>query len=138
MSMILWTPGVKLEEVEKQVILRAMAFYRGNKTQVASSLGIAIRTLDTRLEEYRIQDETERQRLEKAMKADQDRFTRLRGLAPAPDPEPVIKTESYVEPTAEELLAKLPKEEQPDDFVVDLSGFEEPDVQERPRSRQRR
>ena len=51
-NMILWSPGVTLEEIEKQVILKAFRFYRGNKTTTANALGIAIRTLDNKLEKY--------------------------------------------------------------------------------------
>lgn len=53
--MIHWQPGMKLEEVEREVILKALSFYEGNKTHTASSLGIAIRTLDARIAKYREQ-----------------------------------------------------------------------------------
>jgi hypothetical protein len=49
---ISWQPGVTLEQVEKDVILHALRFYDGNKTRTAAALGIAIRTLDARLEVY--------------------------------------------------------------------------------------
>lgn len=48
----MWSPGVSLESIEKQVILTAFSFYGGNKSATANSLGIAIRTLDIRLEKY--------------------------------------------------------------------------------------
>lgn len=38
--------------IEKQVILNAFRFYRGNKTQCSISLGISIRTLENKLEKY--------------------------------------------------------------------------------------
>lgn len=50
--MISWQPGMSLEEIEKQCVLQAFRFYRGNKTQCAIALGIAIRTLDSKLEKY--------------------------------------------------------------------------------------
>ena len=49
---IQWSPGVSLEEIEKQVILKAFAHYRRNKTVTSNALGIAIRTLDHKLEKY--------------------------------------------------------------------------------------
>ncbi len=58
---VMWSPGVTLEMIEKQVILIAFRFYRGNKTQTAQSLGIAIRTLEAKLEKY--EDDGEKQRL---------------------------------------------------------------------------
>ncbi len=51
-AQIVWTPGVSLEAMEKQIIEAAYGFYRGNKTATAQSLGISIRTLDNKLERY--------------------------------------------------------------------------------------
>lgn len=48
----LWQPGVTLEELEKAAILKALRFHGGNKTVTANALGIAIRTLDSKLEKY--------------------------------------------------------------------------------------
>jgi len=50
--MVTWQPGVTLEKMEQQVIENAMVFYRQNKTHAAEGLGIAIRTLDSKLEQY--------------------------------------------------------------------------------------
>jgi DNA-binding protein Fis len=51
-DIILWTPGMSLSHIEKMVILKAFRHYRGNKSATATALGISVRTLDTRLEEY--------------------------------------------------------------------------------------
>lgn len=48
----MWQPGQKLEDVEKEVILKAYRFFDNNKTKTASALGIAIRTLDNKLAKY--------------------------------------------------------------------------------------
>lgn len=50
--MIVWTPGNTLADVEKHVILKALQFYQGNKTQTARALGIALRTLANKLDLY--------------------------------------------------------------------------------------
>ena len=47
-----WYHGMKLSDVERLVIIRAYSFYGRNKTKTAEGLGISIRTLDGRLEEY--------------------------------------------------------------------------------------
>lgn len=52
MSSFTWQPGITLAIAEKQIILAAYRFYHGNKTRTAQALGVAIRTLDARLEEY--------------------------------------------------------------------------------------
>lgn len=49
---VYWSPGVTLEELEKRTILRALRFYNNNKTHTASALGISIRTLQNKLNEY--------------------------------------------------------------------------------------
>ncbi len=48
----MYETGMTLEQVEKQTILDAFKFHRGNKTKTAQALGIAIRTLDHKLEQY--------------------------------------------------------------------------------------
>ena len=57
-----WSPGVTLENVEKQVILAAFRHFRGNKTVTANALGIAIRTLDNKLEKYEADGKAEKER----------------------------------------------------------------------------
>lgn len=51
-----WQPGVYLKDVEKQVIKLALKFYRGNKTQTSIALGISLKTLDRRIEQYAEED----------------------------------------------------------------------------------
>ncbi|MCS6838182.1 MAG: sigma-54 dependent transcriptional regulator [Bdellovibrionaceae bacterium] len=47
-----YDPYVKLSDLERHWILKAMEYYRGNKTQAAQSLGITIKTLYNKLHEY--------------------------------------------------------------------------------------
>jgi len=49
-----WSPGVTIEDLEKEAVIKAFRFYNQNKTHTANSLGIAIRTLDSKLEQYGI------------------------------------------------------------------------------------
>lgn len=44
---------MRLEDVEREAIMAAYTFYRGNKTQTAAALNIAIRTLDNKLAKYK-------------------------------------------------------------------------------------
>lgn len=62
----MWQPGRTLKEMEKEVIQSAMRFYHGNKTHVANSLGIAIRTLDNKLADYSEPSEPEIPKKKKA------------------------------------------------------------------------
>jgi two-component system, response regulator RegA len=47
--------GAKLEEVERQHILAALARHKGNRAAAAAELGISLRTLYYRLSEYQKQ-----------------------------------------------------------------------------------
>jgi DNA-binding NtrC family response regulator len=44
--------GTSLRDVERELILRTLAFVGGNKTQAARVLGISPRTLYRKLDEY--------------------------------------------------------------------------------------
>lgn len=54
--MVVWSPGVTLDAIERQVIDKAYIYYKGNKTQTANALGISIKTLDNKFERYRADD----------------------------------------------------------------------------------
>ena len=49
-----WQPGVSLSDVEQSVIRKAMDFYHGNKNFVADALGISLRSLYNKINEYKI------------------------------------------------------------------------------------
>ncbi len=57
MNEIHWSPGVKIDHVEKQIIIKALAFYGNDREVTARSLGISRRTLDTRIMDYRKEDQ---------------------------------------------------------------------------------
>lgn len=63
-SQIIWSPGMTLESVEKQVILMAYRVFKGNKTQTAQALGISVRTLDKKLADYKVDSDKEQKREE--------------------------------------------------------------------------
>lgn len=80
-----WTPGLTLEEMEKQVILTALKFYQGNKTQTSIALGVSVRTIDTKLEKYE-SDRLKFEETEKQRRIDQSAtLARLRGGQPYTD-----------------------------------------------------
>lgn len=84
MSEILgWTPGITLEEWEKIAIQKAFHFFRGNKSQTASALGIAIRTLDSKLEKYELDRKLAQEAYEKEKRDNARILERLRGVSPA-------------------------------------------------------
>lgn len=50
-----WNPGVTLNDIERNVILEALLYHKGNRTHTARALGISIRTLRNKLSDYRKQ-----------------------------------------------------------------------------------
>jgi two-component system response regulator HydG len=48
------TPSLRLEDLEKEHILKVLAYHQGNKTKTAESLGITIKTLYNKLHRYGI------------------------------------------------------------------------------------
>jgi hypothetical protein len=79
---IIWSPGMSLESVEKLIIQEAYRFFRFNKTATASSLGIAVRTLDNKLDQYQTQDEAEKERQDAMERKRLDMLDRARGNPP--------------------------------------------------------
>ncbi len=49
-----WSPGQTLDQIEKNVILEALKYHKGNRTHTAKALGISIRTLRNKLADYRM------------------------------------------------------------------------------------
>ena len=50
-----WLVGYKVEEVERKLILTSLSHYCGNRTWAANALGISIRTLRNKINEYTAQ-----------------------------------------------------------------------------------
>lgn len=81
-NLIVWSPGVPLEVVEEQIIKRALTHFRGNKTATAASLGIAIRTLDNKLEKYFEDDQRNEERMNQEKTKREQFLMRCRGKLP--------------------------------------------------------
>lgn len=77
-DVIIWSPGVTLEAIEKQVIFKALRFYQDNKTTTADALGIALRTLHVKLEKYREEDKIEGIKDDEFRREQADRLNRHR------------------------------------------------------------
>lgn len=78
-----WQPGMTLDKMERFIILEAYRHYHGNKTQTAAVLGIAVRTLDAKLEKYESDQCSEQRDREEEKRRDDQLLRRARGLPPA-------------------------------------------------------
>lgn len=53
--------GYRLQEIEKMMIVQALEITQQNRTRAADLLGISVRTLRNKLQEYRLQSETQQE-----------------------------------------------------------------------------
>jgi len=84
----MWSPGLTLEDMELQIVERAYSYYRFHKIQTAFALGIAVRTLDAKLEKIAsIREAKANEEADRRLKAAYF-LARSRGEIPA---EPVIE-----------------------------------------------
>lgn len=72
---IAWNPSMSLAAVEKQVIQKCLEYYRGNKSQVARILGVTVKTIDRRIEQYAKEAE---EQIERDVVEEKKRLERLR------------------------------------------------------------
>ena len=95
---MIFSPGMKLEDMERYCILKTFDHFQRNKTVTANALGICIRTLDNKLAKYKSDDDqhtidAEQRRIEREAFRD-----RQRGIAPqVASPELVVKTPEPVD-----------------------------------------
>lgn len=82
MMNIHWVPGLSLEAVEKECILQAIRYFRGNKTAAANSLGISVRNVDQKLAKYQQDDASLKRKEDEREQKHRDYLDRARGQAP--------------------------------------------------------
>lgn len=80
LQQIVWSPGVSLDAIEQQVIVKAYHFFQKNKMQTASALGIAVRTLDAKLERYEKEEKDRAAFMEEEKRKAQAFVDRQRGF----------------------------------------------------------
>lgn len=80
--MVIWTPGMTLEQLERQTIMKAIAVYGYNKSAAARALGITYRTIENKMVKYEKDDEARKEKevMDKAKREAQ--LMRARGLDP--------------------------------------------------------
>jgi Bacterial regulatory protein, Fis family len=75
-----WLVGYKIVEVERELILTSLSRYHGNRTLTAAVLGISIRTLRNKINEYSARGTTVTRPFSKLPYA---RRSELRALSPS-------------------------------------------------------
>jgi DNA-binding NtrC family response regulator len=51
---VIFSPNLTLKDLEKKIIAEALTHFDGNKTRAAKSLGISIRTMRNKINEYKL------------------------------------------------------------------------------------
>lgn len=80
---IIVTPGMKMADIEKMHILNTFRYCNGDRAKMAACLGIAIRTVGNKLEQYREEDEKEEKRLNDVKREREEFLQRQRGIHPS-------------------------------------------------------
>lgn len=88
---IVWSPGVTLKEIEKQVIHAAYRYFKQNKTQTAQALGISIRTLDNKFSEYKTEEGKQEDAEAKRTESREEFARRARAYHGDPTPDELAK-----------------------------------------------
>lgn len=102
MTPVQWSPGMSLATTEKLIIKNAYRFYAQNKTATSRSLGIAIRTLENKLDKYAKEDLIEEKRQQDDKQKRHDELARFRGQQKASANGNDAKGGVYMEPTTED------------------------------------
>lgn len=103
--MIYWQPGMTIDQLEKQVIRKALVYFQGNKTKTADSLGIAIRTLDNKIEKYQEEEDAFQRRSVEASRNQFEMLQRQQGKSVG------VQTESTLETPAQQPMPVQQREE---------------------------
>lgn len=129
MNDIVWHPGMTLEDMEQAVIVRALKTY-GNKAVTAQRLGIAVRTLDARLEKYAADEKARKAKADEQRERDlqfldkcrNGRDSRFASRVPSP---PAETKAAPVSPEAEAGDGAQPSSESPPQQPVSLPQRQE-------------
>ena len=114
-EMILWSPGVTLEAIEKQVILKTISHFRGNLSATANSLGVSVRTVRNKVEKYQMdakveeerhaeQQRRKREQLERQKWGVDGRLVGTQNIPPPPGPDAGVRVESPVKVAAQPAM----------------------------------
>ncbi len=77
---IVWSPGVTLADIEKQVILKALQFYRNDKLTVSNALGLTPRALEKKVEQYENEAVVAQKAAEERQRLHDEYLMRARGI----------------------------------------------------------
>ncbi len=105
-TQVIWSPGVSLETMERNIIVKAYRFYKENKTAAAASLGICVRTLANKLEKYEEEERVVRENAERQKEERKAFLARCRGQNSAG-----VREQPAIE-VAEKLEMPMPEREE--------------------------
>lgn len=95
-NQVMWFVGMKLDELEKQVIKKAYVHYK-TKIATAEALGISVRTLDNKLDRYEEEDKRHEAFLEEQDRKRAEILLRSRGQHPDQQrsPEEILNQQNF-------------------------------------------
>ena len=97
-----WSPGLTLEMIEKEAILKAYNYFQKNKTQTALALGITTQTLHNKLNKYEEDQKADEQRVIEQRRREEELQRRAKGSINSFEPGPWSPTGVHVESPAKD------------------------------------
>lgn len=84
-----WSPGVSIDEVLRQVVLKAVHFYRGDKAAAARSIDVPIAYIEEKLLQHDVQQKAYEQKISEIKNRQLAFVERSRGIHAKPPSAPV-------------------------------------------------
>ena len=78
---VIWSPGVTMANIEKQVIYKALDFYKTREV-TANALKISLKIFDKKMEIYEQEELEYKNKLEETQRKREAHVRRVRGLDP--------------------------------------------------------
>lgn len=79
--MTVWNPGMKLRDIEKLIIEKAVSFF-GSEDKAAQSLGITLKEIEKKIKRYTEEKEELKRKQEVIKEREEDFLIKSRGIRP--------------------------------------------------------
>lgn len=80
--MIIWSPGMSLEEVEEKVIQKAYDFFIKNAETAANSLKISLDDFNEKMDKFKLKEQEIKKLIDKEKEKEREYLERSRGIPP--------------------------------------------------------
>lgn len=83
--MVMWCPGMTLEDVEEKVVQKAYDFFSKNPETTAKSLNISLDEFNKKMERFKLKEQEIKKFIDKEKEKEREYIERARGIPPEND-----------------------------------------------------